>query len=286
MNHMKPETNEKERITRQLFTDPGESGRFNVYLSTHRGRVRSGNEDNFTVNNVYRLLEDAEKNLMGTGLQEPLVCAVFDGMGGEANGELASGLGARAASLISAELKKSDEIDVDALVSAFVDKGNSAIIDMLESTRSKRGGSTFVMTIFYQGLVYPYSLGDSRIYLYRNRRLHQLSNDQTLAMKKLRANIFTEEEAMQSPDRHKLTSFLGVDVDAEGLEPQIYQPFMMKPGDRLLLCSDGLYDMCPDEQIARLLPQDADLACLSLVKAALENGGEDNVTCIVIERAE
>ena len=259
---------------------------YDVYLSTHPGKVRSGNEDNFAVNTVYRRPEDEKKNLEGTRLKQPLFCAVFDGMGGEANGELASKLSAEASALVYGELMKDGGINVDEPVVRFVEKSNRAIVDMLESTHSKRGGSTFVMTVFCNGLVYPYSLGDSRIYLYRGGYLHLLTNDQTLAMKKLRANIITEEEALISSDRHKLTSFLGVDTDGEGLMPQIYRPFILEPGDKLLLCSDGLYDMCSDRQMAELLAYPADKACLALVDAALENGGEDNVTAVVVTCSE
>lgn len=277
----------RESVTQELF-DMSDTApmRYDVYLSSHPGKVRSGNEDNFAVNTVYRRLEDPKKNLEGTRLREPLFCAVFDGMGGEANGELASKLCAEVASMIYFELSESSEVNVDGLVSSFVEKSNHAIVDMLESTHSKRGGSTFVMTVFYNKLVYPYSLGDSRIYLYRDKHLRQLSNDQTLAMKKLRANIITEEEALTSPDRHKLTSFLGVDVDAEGLVPQIYQPFVLGPGDKLLLCSDGLYDMCSDREMSKLMAKSPDEACLALVNAALDEGGEDNVTCIIITCSE
>lgn len=260
--------------------------RYDVHLSTHPGKVRSGNEDNFAINTVYRRLEDPEKKLQGKRLREPLFCAVFDGMGGEANGELASKLCAEVAALVYYELVKNREVNIDELVSRFVEKSNHAIVDMLESTHSKRGGSTFVMTVFYNGVVYPYSLGDSRIYLYRDKHLHQLSNDQTLAMKKLRANIITEEEALTSPDRHKLTSFLGVDVDAEGLAPQIYQPFVLQPGDKLLLCSDGLYDMCSDRRMSKLMAKEPNEACLALVDAALQNGGEDNITCLLVTCSE
>ena len=260
--------------------------RYDVHLSTHPGKVRSGNEDNFAINTVYRRLEDPEKKLQGKRLREPLFCAVFDGMGGEANGELASKLCAEVAALVYYELVKNREVNIDELVSRFVEKSNHAIVDMLESTHSKRGGSTFVMTVFYNGVVYPYSLGDSRIYLYRDKHLRQLSNDQTLAMKKLRANIITEEEALTSPDRHKLTSFLGVDVDAEGLAPQIYQPFVLQSGDKLLLCSDGLYDMCSDRRMSKLMAKEPNEACLALVDAALQNGGEDNITCLLVTCSE
>lgn len=274
-------------MTQELFDmSDSQPKRYDVHLSTHPGKVRSGNEDNFAINTVYRRLEDEKKNLQGNRLKEPLVCAVFDGMGGEANGELASKLCAEVSALVYYDLVKRRGINIDEPVSRFVEKSNRAIVDMLESTHSKRGGSTFVMTVLDNGVVYPYSLGDSRIYLYRDHHLRQLSNDQTLAMKKLRANIITEEEALVSPDRHKLTSFLGVDVDGEGLEPQIYQPFVLDPGDKLLLCSDGLYDMCSDREIAKLMEKAPNEACLALVDAALENGGADNITCLLVTCSE
>lgn len=274
-------------MTQELFDmSDSQPKRYDVHLSTHPGKVRSGNEDNFAINTVYRRLEDEKKNLQGNRLKEPLVCAVFDGMGGEANGELASKLCAEVSALVYYDLVKRRGINIDEPVSRFVEKSNRAIVDMLESTHSKRGGSTFVMTVLDNGVAYPYSLGDSRIYLYRDHHLRQLSNDQTLAMKKLRANIITEEEALVSPDRHKLTSFLGVDVDAEGLEPQIYQPFVLDPGDKLLLCSDGLYDMCSDREIAKLMEKAPNEACLALVDAALENGGADNITCLLVTCSE
>lgn len=274
-------------VTQELFDmSDSQPMRYDVHLSTHPGKVRSRNEDNFAINTVYRRLEDPKKNLEGSRLKEPLFCAVYDGMGGEANGDLASKLCAEVSALVYYDLVKSSEVNVDELVSRFVEKSNHAIVDMLESTHSKRGGSTFVMTVFCNGVVYPYSLGDSRIYLYRDKHLRQLSNDQTLAMKKLRANIITEEEALTSPDRHKLTSFLGVDVDAEGLVPQIYQPFVLKPGDKLLLCSDGLYDMCSDRQMSKLMAKLPNEACLALVNAALEKGGEDNITCLLVNCSE
>lgn len=80
-----------ESVTQELYiAEQTAPVLYDVYLSTHPGKVRSGNEDNFAINTVYRRLEDPKKNLEGNRLKEPLFCAVFDGMGGEANGELAS----------------------------------------------------------------------------------------------------------------------------------------------------------------------------------------------------
>lgn len=268
MEHPQPET--PRRLT------------YDVYLCTNRGRVRSGNEDNYVVNNIVRRLEEHERNLRGRGIPEPMVCAVFDGMGGEAYGELASEISAKKAAGIYTAMTDGAPFS-PRMVNDFVSQSNAAINEMLRNSKMRRGGSTFVMTVLVNGGVYAYSLGDSRLYLYRSSALRQLSNDQTLAMKKYMANIFTWDEAQASNDKHKLTSFLGVDVDDEGLVPQAYPPFRPEIGDKLLLCSDGLYDMCSDEEICRLMARDSGDACLDLVEAALNNGGEDNVTCMIIE---
>lgn len=276
-----------EKEIKGLYTVEDEASYlYNVYLSTDEGKVRSQNEDNYAINDVFRALEDSKKKLKCIRTDEPLLCAVFDGMGGEANGELASKLSAEIAALVYYELIKNNNVNVDDLATRFVNKSNNAVVEMLTNTQAKRGGSTVVMAMFYHGRVFMYSLGDSRIYLFRDEKLTQISVDQTLAEKKVRANIYTEEEALTSPDRHKLTAFLGVDVDGEGVVPQIYQPIELRYGDKLLLCSDGLYDMCMDDQIEALMKRPSNDACLDLLHAALDNGGEDNVTCMIIERAK
>lgn len=256
---------------------------YTVYVSSHPGKVRSENEDNFIVNTVTRPVSKQETSMRGFDISEPLVCGVFDGMGGEAHGELASKISAdSAASAYRAIAKK--ESNAAESVCAFVKESNDKIVNMLCNSKARRGGSTFVMSVFLEGRAQVFSLGDSRAYLFQNGTLQQITNDHTLAMKKYRANIYTWEEAISGPDSHKLTSFLGMDTDGMGLTPEAYPPIFMNKGDSLLLCSDGLYDMCSEQEIISLLGKSAEVVTLNLVKRALENGGVDNVTCIVIER--
>ena len=204
-------------------------------------------------------------------------------MGGESNGEAASRLcAAEAAKIIRALKQKTDTLS--GAVQNFVTDSNDAVLEMLQNVRAKRGGSTFVMTVLTDGLVYPYSLGDSRLYLYDGETLRQLTEDHTLAMKKYYARMYTLEEAMASSDSHKLTAFLGADDDGGGLAPAAYEPFALNPGEKLLLCSDGLYDMCSHDEILDVLRGESDTLSLDLVDKALENGGKDNITCIVIEK--
>lgn len=269
-------------MTDIITTNDTEEYRYFVGVSTHPGSLRDENQDNFVINDVVKRDDDSEVNLRGGDISQPLVCGVFDGMGGEKNGGLASKICAEQSIAVYRALRGGAPIEDT--VCSFVQKSNDAVVEMLENSKMKRGGSTFVMAIMSDDKVYPYSLGDSRLYLYDGATLRQITNDHTLAMKKYYANIYTLEEAMESNDSHKLTSFLGVDFDNEGLRPAAYEPLTLHAGEKLLLCSDGLYDMCSDDEIFAVLKEGSDAVSLDLVEKAINNGGKDNVTCLVIER--
>lgn len=256
--------------------------KYNVYVSSHQGHVRANNEDNFIINTVYREIEKYEVNARAFGIEEPLLCAVFDGMGGEASGEVASYISAKCAKQMYKSLVK-DNQSISKGIDVFTNEANRQINEMLENSTARRGGSTFALAYFDDSYVRIFSLGDSRVYLIQNNKAIQLTKDQTLANKKVEANIYTQEEAKNSPDSHKLVSFLGVDIDNQGLVCQRYDYFKLGTNDKLLLCSDGLYDMCSDEQIAQIASKDSKTVSLDLVNAALKNGGVDNVTCVVVE---
>ena len=173
---------------------------------------------------------------------------------------------------------------MEELVNSYVQSANNEIRNFLEQNRCRTGGSTVVAAVIKNQMIFPFSLGDSRIYLLRDGVLSQVSKDQTLAMKKYEANIYTLEEAEKSLDSHKLTSFLGVDYYRQGLTPQLYEPVEMQPTDKLLLCSDGLYDELSLIEIQNIINNNPENPTLQLVRAALNSGGNDNVTCVLIER--
>lgn len=257
---------------------------YNIYISTNVGNIRQNNEDNFAVNSISRSLEKLNENLIGQAVPQPFMCAVFDGMGGEACGEAASEISAVIAGQLYEYLRKKPE-KILSVMKEYVRFCNLEIQKELKKNNSTRGGTTFAMAYIYDDIVYTFSIGDSRIYLYSDGKLQQISKDHTLAMKKYYANIFTLEEALNSPDKHKLTDYLGVSQDRQ-ISAECYPEFKLRNGDKLLLCSDGLYDMCSDKEIAEILAEAKDKKSLQLVKKAISNGGEDNITCIVIEREE
>lgn len=270
------DTNEKKK---GKFTE-----KYRVFLTTHKGLVRDNNEDNFTINNVSKKLEYKNVSFVSEH-DEPVLAAVFDGMGGESKGEYASFISAKIAKGLYTAVRDSENVSMEELVNSYVQSANNEIRNFLEQNRCRTGGSTVVAAVIKNQMIFPFSLGDSRIYLLRDGVLSQVSKDQTLAMKKYEANIYTLEEAEKSIDSHKLTSFLGVDTFRQGLRPQLYEPIVMQKSDKLLLCSDGLYDELTPVQIRDVIRNNPDNPTLELVKAAVSHGGKDNVTCVLVERA-
>ena len=102
----------------------------------------------------------------------------------------------------------------------------------------------------------------------------------------IKNNIFTKEEAEASPESHMLTLFLGMNNDDNNAGAEVYNPVTLNKNDKLLICSDGLYDMCSDKEIADILSVPNQPYTLQLVNAALDKGGIDNITCMVIEATE
>lgn len=258
-----------------------------VSIATNVGNVRQVNEDNFYAD---KLGVREVENLCGYKVlshSERYVFAVFDGMGGEQFGDLASEIAAKtldeyADSIIAAESPEEMKDTVD----RFASEANDRIVKMVDDMNGKLGGCTLAMVCTIGSQAYVFNIGDSRIYFYTNENgLRQVSEDQTLAMKKLKANIYTEEEARLSEDAHKITSFLGVDSRNIGMKALSYEPVDLSEG-ALLLCSDGLTDMVSDEDISGSMSDIDEEIAPRLVDQALENGGLDNVTCMVIYRAQ
>ena len=228
---------------------------------THTGRVRANNEDRFFC--------DAERGLF----------IVADGMGGHAAGEEASRIVVDVLShALSAGVLNSGELHV--LVDSLR-QANAEVIRQSEANFQWRGmGSTAVIGVVQGATLFLAHVGDSRAYVLRGGRLHQLSQDHSVAATLARQNQIKQEEVRTHALRNRLTMCLGVE---DHIEPETLR-VDLEPGDRLLLCSDGLWDMLADEEIAHLLqlyPAPAE-AVKSLIQAANEAGGKDNISAIVV----
>jgi protein phosphatase len=233
--------------------------------ATDVGRKRTHDEDAFLV------------------MPEAGLFAVADGLGGHASGEVASRL---AVEVLAAGFAGLPGEPADRLRAAF-SGANRAIHDRSAADPDISGmGTTLVAAHFAEGgPLWVAHVGDSRAYLFRDGRLRALTEDHSLLQDFIRQTRPTPEEIESFPHKNVIVRALGmrdtVDVDVARVE--------VREGDLLLLCSDGLFGMVPDEQMAGILREEGSeilRANQLLVDAANRAGGADNVTSILVEVVE
>lgn len=249
-----------------------------------QGKVRTNNEDNFYFNGKTHPDVSAPCHLTEKcSTRKHPVFAIFDGMGGESYGEVASGLAAKTLQRHENAMKHCKGDELEETVRQFVADANQTIYTMAKKLQGGNSGTTMAMLCFQGNMVYPFYIGDSRIYLYNGTDLYRLTSDHTLANHKLKTGIYTKEEAELSSDRNKLTQFLGSDLKHFSLPKAAQPPLRIYSGYRFLLCSDGLTDMCDDLTIYRVMSSEQPNMAQQLLTLALDAGGVDNTTLILIE---
>lgn len=148
-------------------------------------------------------------------------------------------------------------------------------------------GSTCVMLIVRNGKVYIGSVGDSRVYLIRSKKIHQLTKDQSYVQMLVDLGEISKEQAEHHPRKNEITNALGLPSmqSATVLET----PINPEAGDCFLLCSDGLSGMVSDEEIARVVSSQSTMSQKmrvdALIERARKHGGLDNITCQIVEFA-
>lgn len=210
---------------------------------------------------------------------------VADGMGGQCAGEKASEL---AIELVSKRLEKSIDFEnaepsqVKSAIDDAVSHANFEIMALGELEAKYRNmGTTIGFVVAAGGVLYAGGIGDSRVYLLRDGKLEQLTKDHSLTQALVDAGTISPEDAATHRYKNVLYRYLGTKEGSAGTEPKRIEP---QPGDRLLLCSDGVTDGINTEKIQALLGSIADpyRAAKDIVQAALDGGSRDNVTCIVL----
>ncbi|HVF33241.1 MAG TPA: protein phosphatase 2C domain-containing protein [Acidimicrobiales bacterium] len=213
-------------------------------------------------------------------LEAGTIFAIADGMGGHKGGEVASLTAVEA--LRAAFDREAGAAGLESAIAA----ANEAVADKSASTPDLRGmGTTLaVVALVDDGdgdLLVVGNIGDSRIYLLRNGELSQLTDDHSLPQELFRQGRLTEAEAAVDPRRNVVTRVLGPSF-GEGPDMQNLVPYA---GDRIVLCSDGLYNEVTDDDIAHVLRtiSDPKQAARRLVDQANDNGGGDNISVIVVD---
>ena len=272
---------------------------------TDIGQVRPTNQDQFLVADLNKsmvihstTLPVAEDTEFHGSLRAQLLL-VADGMGGRAGGNVASqiGVGTTARYVLNTmpwffSLSHDREDDQRQELLAAMAVSEDAVEHYGEEHPELDGmGTTLTMAYLVWPRMYVVHIGDSRCYLLREGRLTQLTNDHTMAQELVDSGAIQPEDAHRSPLSHVLVHSIGHGPDA--FRPEVSRT-MLVPGDRVLLCTDGLSNRVPDDRIAELLGRaaTADAASEALVAAANQAGGDDNITVVVsichppIERPE
>lgn len=205
-----------------------------------------------------------------------MLCILADGMGGHRAGEVASALAAKKVADMLSDKQPMPADMMQAVLSA-----NAAVYAQQKDNPEQQGMGT-TLTVLWEdedSMVIGH-VGDSRAYLYRAGRLHQMTEDHSMVGEMLREGLITQEEARSHPYRNVITQAVGTD---ETVKPDVLRAIKM-PGDKWLLCSDGLSDMVEDSEIARVIGQyPAQEAAQVLLNMAIKNGGRDNVSVILLE---
>lgn len=257
-------------------------GGLSVSAVSDVGFVRSSNEDSFYADGIGIKPDENCTLCKVVSGHDRYVFAVCDGMGGEAYGELASEISVTTLSEQADMLRSAGTDELHSAVNSFADAANAGICRMARRKKCGRSGSTLALVCIEDDMIYSFNLGDSRVYFFDGEKVTRLSQDHTLAAQKLRSGELSEE-IRSSSDAHKLITFLGADDDGIGLTAYAAEPVALG-GGKVLICSDGLTDMCSDAEIAEILAEEHDNYSEALAAKALQNGGWDNVTCIVISK--
>ena len=237
------------------------------------GRVRTNNEDRYCA-----LLPP--NTLPGVGG----VLAVADGVGGHQAGEVASQMaidGIAAFLGRASRMAEAQDGDRLPLLHSVVTLINRQVFEAASQSQSGSGmGTTLSVAMIEGNTVWIGHVGDSRVYLYRDRRLSRLTPDHSWVGEEVARGAMTPQEAETHPRRNILTRAVGI---AQEVEPATIRADLL-PGDSLLLCSDGLYGMVTEDRIAAVLgAKPPDEAADVLVDMANTAGGTDNVTVIVAQ---
>lgn len=259
---------------------------------TDIGLRRKTNEDHFVIMTLRKAAEVRQTSVADPsafhGLRGPegWLFIVADGVGGQPGGELASETAVSAmVNYVGQAAGCFNKVDTDR-EHEFLEQLEAAVHGAHRQVSEEHGEGDYepgpATTLTLAMLVWPRAylvhVGDSRAFYLRKGRIRQLTRDQTTGEFMMDSGAWTEEQARSSPMGSALASAVGGSemVPAVGLVD-------LKPGDTLLLCTDGLTRYVSDERLAEMLgrAEDAESACRGLVEAALAGGGHDNITVVV-----
>ena len=172
---------------------------------------------------------------------------------------------------------------VEDQLKAAIRQANKAILNYGEEQSAARGlGCTVTSALIQSDLAFIANIGDSRTYLYRDKTLTPLTKDHSLVFRLVEAKQIEPDDIYSHPQRNLIYRSLG--AGHKSVDPDVFH-ISLKPGDSLLLCSDGLWEMVRNKDLLRVLEENTDpqKICDTLIDMANKNGGEDNITAVLVQ---
>ncbi|MDV3428441.1 MAG: protein phosphatase 2C domain-containing protein [Bacillota bacterium] len=244
----------------------------------HIGR-RSEQQDSFGFSDIF------DKEVLGSTGGLAVLC---DGMGGMSMGKEASIFSVRKFLEIYPEY--ADEKNKETALINTIKEVNRSFVSYAEVNNILGNvGTTLAVSLIFQGYLFYASVGDSRIYFYRDNNLIRLTEDHIYEKKlqeKVNLGLISLEEALSHPQKNALTSYIGINNLDEIFISK--EPVKLKSRDKILLCSDGLYNYLDEEDIKASLKQEAQEAADMLIAKTMDRGNEnqDNITAVIMEYLE
>ena len=209
----------------------------------------------------------------------PNLFVVADGMGGHKAGDFASSY---AVEVLLSTIREDENSNPVKIIRAAIENANTQLLREASDNETMSGmGTTMVLVTIVGHYAYVANVGDSRLYLVDENKISQITKDHSLVEEMVRMGEISRDDARNHPDKNIITRALGAgrDVDVDFFDVRL------TPGDILLLCSDGLSNMVPDEDIRQVILTSETLeeAGRRLVSMANDNGGRDNIAVVLVE---
>ena len=239
------------------------------FAITDKGRVRRSNQD-------YVFASDTDTGALAN------LFIVADGMGGHLAGEFAS---EQAVKTVLDEVRKKEKKEPVPILESAISTANRRIYDMAGSDPTKTGmGTTMVAATFFDGHLYVANVGDSRLYVMHGGELTQITKDHSVVQELMSSGNLDPDSDLVQQKKHVITRAVGAE---EEVRIDIFDvPF--EEVDQVLLCTDGLTNMVSDDEIREILASGEKVRQKAgrLMDRALENGGYDNITVLLIDAGE
>ena len=246
--------------------------RLHVTAFTHVGAVRAGNEDTIAVGDWITSRSMPVPVTTTHDIVGPLICLVADGMGGHAAGDVASRAVAERLS------RRAGEVRDEGAIAALLHEANHELFGLMSESPVWYGmGTTVAGVVVRPSRVIVFNVGDSRVYRIEDGALVQLSTDDTPGPKLPdgRTAVYTSSIISQ------VLGGYGSERPGERIEPHVLSE-PLKDGARYLICSDGLTDLLDQAAIEQVLDEDERASAQALFAAAMAQGGDDNISLILV----